>query len=247
MRPNSYVRKIETGRERTRDRREVLRARTRRVFQRAKAVVVCANGAETPRLLLNSKSNLFPNGLANSSGVVGKHLMFNGAGLRQRRVRARGERIQGTRRDAHRVGSCTSSIASSACRRRRLRFPLRRDADRSSRRTRLARQMRRGGAKSSRNGSRTTTRARCFASDTRRRCPSRRTASRSIPTVKDAWGVPAIRMTYQDHPQDLKLYKYFAERGEEMLKAAGAVQTLAGDGREPEVQRAPARHVPHGQ
>ena len=51
------------------------------IFQRAKAVVVCANGAETPRLLLNSKSNLFPNGLANSSGIVGKHLMFNGAGI----------------------------------------------------------------------------------------------------------------------------------------------------------------------
>jgi len=32
-------------------------------------------------------------------------------------------------------------------------------------------------------------------------------------------------MTYQDHPQDLKLYKYFADRGEELLKASGAVQT----------------------
>ena len=46
-------------------------------LQRARAVVLCANGAETPRLLLNSESSRFPNGLANSSGVVGKHLMFN--------------------------------------------------------------------------------------------------------------------------------------------------------------------------
>ena len=46
-------------------------------LQRAKAVVLCANGAETPRLLLNSSSSRFPDGLANSSGVVGKHLMFN--------------------------------------------------------------------------------------------------------------------------------------------------------------------------
>jgi choline dehydrogenase-like flavoprotein len=45
------------------------------------------------------------------------------------------------------------------------------------------------------------------------------------PDVKDAWGLPAIRMTYQDHPQDLKLYKYFADRGEELLKAAGATRT----------------------
>ena len=52
-------------------------AQKRLQLQRAKAVVLCANGAETPRLLLNSESSRFPNGLANSSGVVGKHLMFN--------------------------------------------------------------------------------------------------------------------------------------------------------------------------
>ena len=39
-------------------------------FQRAKAVVVCANGAETPRLLFNSANNSHPNGLANSSGYL---------------------------------------------------------------------------------------------------------------------------------------------------------------------------------
>jgi choline dehydrogenase-like flavoprotein len=43
--------------------------------QRAKVVVVCCNGIGTPRLLLNSKSNLFPNGLANCSGLVGKNFM----------------------------------------------------------------------------------------------------------------------------------------------------------------------------
>jgi choline dehydrogenase-like flavoprotein len=46
-------------------------------FQKARAVVLCANGAETARLLLNSNSARFPQGLANSSGLVGKYLMFN--------------------------------------------------------------------------------------------------------------------------------------------------------------------------
>tara|TARA_B110000438_G_scaffold226675_1_gene220957 strand:- start:1805 stop:3481 length:1677 start_codon:yes stop_codon:yes gene_type:complete len=46
--------------------------------QRTKAVVLCANGAETPRLLLMSASSIFPDGLANSSGFVGQNLMFNG-------------------------------------------------------------------------------------------------------------------------------------------------------------------------
>jgi choline dehydrogenase-like flavoprotein len=54
----------------------------RQHFQKARAVVLSANGAETARLLLNSTSNRFPQGLANSSGMVGKHLMFNqGAGV----------------------------------------------------------------------------------------------------------------------------------------------------------------------
>lgn len=45
--------------------------------QRARAVILCANGAETPRLLFLSESSRHPDGLANSSGLVGKYLMFN--------------------------------------------------------------------------------------------------------------------------------------------------------------------------
>jgi choline dehydrogenase-like flavoprotein len=41
----------------------------------AKAVVVAASACESARLLLNSKSKLFPDGLANSSGTVGRYLM----------------------------------------------------------------------------------------------------------------------------------------------------------------------------
>ena len=43
--------------------------------QRAALVCVAGNGVETPRLLLNSASNLFPHGLANGSGMVGRHFM----------------------------------------------------------------------------------------------------------------------------------------------------------------------------
>ncbi|MEP1576205.1 GMC family oxidoreductase [Roseibium album] len=45
--------------------------------QKAELVVVACNGVGTPRLLLNSKSQLFPDGLANRSGLVGKNLMFH--------------------------------------------------------------------------------------------------------------------------------------------------------------------------
>jgi len=46
---------------------------------RARAVVLGASACESARLLLNSQSNLFPNGLANSSGVVGRYLMDTSA------------------------------------------------------------------------------------------------------------------------------------------------------------------------
>jgi choline dehydrogenase-like flavoprotein len=41
---------------------------------RARIVVLAASACETARLLLNSKSGRFPDGLANSSGVVGRNL-----------------------------------------------------------------------------------------------------------------------------------------------------------------------------
>ena len=46
-------------------------------FQAAAVVILATNGVGTPRLLLNSKSARFPDGLANSSGLVGKNLMFH--------------------------------------------------------------------------------------------------------------------------------------------------------------------------
>ncbi|SMC94749.1 GMC family oxidoreductase [Primorskyibacter flagellatus] len=43
--------------------------------QRARVVCVAGNSIESPRLLLNSASSMFPDGLANSSGQVGRNYM----------------------------------------------------------------------------------------------------------------------------------------------------------------------------
>ncbi len=49
---------------------------------RARVVVLAASACESARLLLNSKSSLFPDGLANGSGKVGKYLTdTTGAGV----------------------------------------------------------------------------------------------------------------------------------------------------------------------
>lgn len=44
-------------------------------MQKARIVAVAGNSFESPRLLLNSASNMFPNGLANSSDQVGRNYM----------------------------------------------------------------------------------------------------------------------------------------------------------------------------
>ena len=43
--------------------------------QEAKVIIVSAGSIQSPRFLLNSASNAFPDGLANSSGLVGKYFM----------------------------------------------------------------------------------------------------------------------------------------------------------------------------
>ena len=46
-------------------------------FQPSAVTILAANGIGTPRLLLASASAGFPDGLANSSGLVGRRLMMH--------------------------------------------------------------------------------------------------------------------------------------------------------------------------
>jgi len=46
-------------------------------FQPAHVVIMACNGVGTPRILLNSTSERFPDGIANTSGLVGKNLMLH--------------------------------------------------------------------------------------------------------------------------------------------------------------------------
>lgn len=74
--PNAMVREVEMSKE-GRASGVVFIDKTTGKEQRAKGriVVLAASACETVRILLNSKSAQFPQGLANSSGKVGKYLM----------------------------------------------------------------------------------------------------------------------------------------------------------------------------
>jgi choline dehydrogenase-like flavoprotein len=74
--PNAMVREILVGADGKASAASYVDKNTRTEMQvRARAFLVGASSCESTRLLLNSKSSLFPDGLANSSGVVGRYLM----------------------------------------------------------------------------------------------------------------------------------------------------------------------------
>jgi len=224
IRPNSYARKIETDAKGRATGVKYFDADKKEVFQRAKAVVVCANGAETPRLLLNSASNLFPHGLANSSGVVGKYLMPNGAGLA---LGVFDHEVNGFKGivatrvvwDLYELDPKLGLVGGGGFDYRFDATPIQFASDIG-----IPPKAPRWGKEYKRWIAQTYTRSViCYGHTSS--LPVETNSISLDATVKDAWGVPAIRMTYTDHPQDLKLYKYFAQRSEELLHASGAAQT----------------------
>lgn len=73
--PNAMVREVITGPDGLAQGVSYINTKDLQEYQvRAKTVILGASACETARLLLNSKSNIHPAGLANSSGIVGKYL-----------------------------------------------------------------------------------------------------------------------------------------------------------------------------
>jgi len=77
VRANSYVVRIGTNARGRATGVAYFDRNGRERFQRARAVVVSGQRCRNPTLLLGSTSSQHPDGLANSSGLVGKYLMFN--------------------------------------------------------------------------------------------------------------------------------------------------------------------------
>src|SRR3989304_8279282 len=75
VRPNSVVREITIDEKGKVDGVIYFDSNKKEKKQMARIVVVSARALESPRLLLNSKSSLFRDGLANSSGLVGKNFI----------------------------------------------------------------------------------------------------------------------------------------------------------------------------
>ena len=226
IRPNSYVREISTDKSGRVTGVVYFDAQKKEIAQKAKAVVVCCNGTETPRLLLLSKSNLFPNGLANSSGVVGKYLMLGSNssawGMFEHPLNEF-KSIQATRsvedfyesdpkRGFYGGGRLDARYGVMGP----IGFALQAlppDAPRWG-----------SGFKKACQQFTHTMSINAFATS----LPLETNNITLDQDVKDAWGLAAMRVTYRDHPDGLKTKQFFRERALELLDAAGAVKKWAG-------------------
>jgi choline dehydrogenase-like flavoprotein len=218
VRSGSYVHRVETGPDGRATGVHYFDGDRRERFQKARAVILSANGAETPRLLLNSANSRFPDGLANSSGMVGKHLMFNqGGGVHAVFEHELNEykSVQVTRilHDFYDCDPKRGFYGGGGIDARIDPQPAiwamssggdlpRWGADLKARIEAFPRSMMATGHTTS--------------------LPVEANSISIDPAVKDAWGIPAIRVTYEDHPDDLAFARFLQDRQVEIMQAAGA-------------------------
>ena len=188
--------------------------------QAARVVVLAANGAETTRLLLLSATPQFPHGLANSSGNVGRHIMFNGAsgtiGTFEHPVNdykgATDSRVMLDFYDADPKRGFYGGGGIDA------RFPYGP--------IQFAADLRPPGVPTWGPKYKRHLRE-SYTHSVRFMC---HITSLPVPTNtvtldeehRDRWGRPGLCLTFQDHPDDLKAEEWFRDRSHELMLAAGA-------------------------
>jgi len=218
VRSRSYVFRVESDPQGRATGVHYFDSEKRAHFQKARAVVVSANGAETPRLLLNSTSARFPHGLANSSGMVGKHLMFN----QQTAVHAVFEHelneyksVQVTRvvhdfyNSDPRRGFYGGGGIDARIGRQSIGWALAAGGDLPTWGRSLKARMEAFPRSMVAAGHITS-------------LPLETNNVSLDPTLKDVWGIPAIRVTYKDHPDDLAAARFVRDRSADIVAAAGA-------------------------
>jgi len=190
--------------------------------QQAKAVILSANGAETARLLLMSANSKYPDGLANTSGFVGRNIMFNGhstahAVFERPLNEFKGVQVTRIVHDFYDSDPARGFYGGGGIDGRGLdamgplAFGL------SGQRPGTPR----WGAGFKEALAHDFTRRMTILGSTTS-LPQDSNNVTLDPTHTDRWGRPGIRMTYRDHPDDLSMAKFLQDRAMEILDAAGA-------------------------
>ena len=220
IRPNSYVHRIQTDKNGRVTGALYFDSKRVTHLQRAKAVILAANGGETPRLLLLSSNSQFPQGLANSSGYVGKNLMPNGnaiaCGVFDEPLNDyKGFAVSRVMHDFYEMDPKLGLYGGGGLDARYDWTPV------AAALNGLPPGTPKWGPEFKQalcqNFSRTFE---IFCHGTS--LPVEDNSFSLDPDVKDAWGLPALRMTFRDHPNDLKMMNWMKDRALEILDAAGA-------------------------
>lgn len=192
--------------------------------QRAKAVVLCANGAETPRLLLMSANDKHPDGLANGSGFVGRNLMFNAhagaCGVFEHPLNEyKGVQVTRVIHDFYETDPKRGFYGGGGIDARALlsATPILHAM------TSLPPDTPSWGAEFKEAIGHTFTHTMTLASGSTS-LPMDRNNVTLDPASRDHLGRPAIRVTYRDHDDDLAMSKFLQERELELFDAMGAKQ-----------------------
>jgi choline dehydrogenase-like flavoprotein len=189
------------------------------VVQKARIVCVAGNTIESPRLLLNSASSMFPDGLANSSGQVGRnymrHVTGSVYGVFDKPVKMwRGTTMAGIVQDESRHDPSRGFVGGFELETLALGLPF------------MAAFLDPGGW-----GREFTT-----ALDSYENMAGMWIVGEDMPqetnrvtlngTLKDQHGLPAPNVHFSDHPNDVAMRNFAYERGQAINKAVGATRTF---------------------
>ncbi len=225
IRVRSYVREISTDTSGRVTGVVYFDAQKGEIRQKAKAVILSANASESARLLLMSKSARFPEGLANSSGMVGRHVMF-------------GNTVSAHALFEHPLNEYKGVISGAG-----ILDYVPSDAKRGFY----------GGGRMTARGYQTPFELGLnglspespswgagYKKALREEANHRMTITSFVtqlplatnrvdldPDVKDAWGLPAMRITFSGHADDKKNMEFFRQKSIEILEAAGAKKVWA--------------------
>ncbi|MDG3041773.1 GMC family oxidoreductase [Roseicyclus marinus] len=188
-------------------------------FQRARIVAVAGNSFESPRLLLNSASSMFPDGLANSSGQVGRnymrHVTGSVYGVFDKPVKMwRGTTMAGIIQDEARHDPSRGFVAGYELETLALGLPF------------MAAFLDPGGW-----GREFTT-----ALDSYENMAGMWIVGEDMPQetnrvtlnhdVTDRFGLPVANVHFSDHPNDIAMRNHAYARGQAIYDAVGATRTL---------------------
>jgi choline dehydrogenase-like flavoprotein len=187
--------------------------------QAARAVCVAGNSFESPRLLLNSASSMFPDGLANSSGQVGRNYMRHMTGsvyaVFDKPVRMwRGTTMAGIVQDEAKNDPSRGFVGGYEMETLSIGLPF------------MAAFLDPGAwgreFASAMDGYENMAGMWLVGED----MPQESNAVTLHPTITDQYGMPVPNVNFTDHPNDAAMRNHAYRQGSAIYDAVGAVRTL---------------------